>query len=55
MNIYCVNGVAAFKIGVKSLTLKHFHSSYMFRHITRHPQGSLIFLAKITFKTTCKT
>jgi hypothetical protein len=35
-------------------TLSHFHSSYMFRHITCHPQGALIFLAKITGKTICK-
>jgi hypothetical protein len=31
-------------------TLSNFHSSYMFRHITCHPQGALIFLAKITGK-----
>jgi hypothetical protein len=36
-------------------TLSYFHSSYMFRHITRHPQGALMFLAKITGKTICKT
>jgi hypothetical protein len=36
-------------------TLSYLHSSYMFRHITCHPQGALIFLAKITHKTTCKT
>jgi hypothetical protein len=36
-------------------TLSYFHSSYMFRHITCHPQGALIFLAKITGKTICKT
>jgi hypothetical protein len=39
----------------KSLTLKQFHSSYMFRHITCHPQGALMFLAEITGKTICKT
>jgi hypothetical protein len=39
-----------FKIGLKSLTLEHFHSSYMFRHIC-HPQGALMVLAKITCKT----
>jgi hypothetical protein len=27
----------------------------MFRHITCHPQGALMFLAKITGKTICKT
>jgi hypothetical protein len=27
-------------------TLSYFHSSYMFRHITCHPQGALMFLAK---------
>jgi hypothetical protein len=36
-------------------TLSYFHSSYMFRHITCHPQGVLMFLAKITGKTICKT
>jgi hypothetical protein len=30
--------------------LSYFHSSYMFRHITSHPQGALMFLAKITGK-----
>jgi TRAP-type mannitol/chloroaromatic compound transport system permease small subunit len=40
-------------IGFK--TLSYFHSSYMFRHITCHPQGALMFLAKITSKTICKT
>jgi hypothetical protein len=35
-------------------TLSYFHSSYMFRHITCHPQGALMFLAKITGKTICK-
>jgi hypothetical protein len=39
-------------IGIK--TLSSFHSSYMFRHITCHPQGTLMFLAKITGKTICK-
>jgi hypothetical protein len=33
------------------MTLKHSHSSYMFRHIVCHPQGALVVLAKITFKT----
>jgi hypothetical protein len=32
-------------------TLSNFHSSYTFRHITCHPQGALMFLAKITGKT----
>jgi hypothetical protein len=36
-------------------TLSYSHSSYMFRHITCHPQGALMFLAKITGKTICKT
>jgi hypothetical protein len=36
-------------------TLSYFHSSYMFRHITCHPQGALMFLAKITHKTIWKT
>jgi hypothetical protein len=36
-------------------TLLHFHSSYMFPYITCHPQGALMFLAKITGKTICKT
>jgi hypothetical protein len=36
-------------------TLSYFHSSYVFRHITCHPQGALMFLAKITGKTICKT
>jgi hypothetical protein len=36
-------------------TLPYFHNSYMFRHITFHPQGALMFLAKITGKTICKT
>jgi hypothetical protein len=36
-------------------TLSYFHSSYMFRHITCHPQGALMFLAKITGKTIRKT
>jgi hypothetical protein len=36
-------------------TLSNFHGSYMFRHITCHPQGALMFLAKITGKTICKT
>jgi hypothetical protein len=40
-------------IGIK--TLSYFHSSHMFRHITCHPQGALMFLAKITGKTICKT
>jgi hypothetical protein len=31
-------------------TLSYFHSSYMFRHVTCHPQGALMFLAKITGK-----
>jgi hypothetical protein len=31
-------------------TLSYFHSSYMFRHIKCHPQGALMFLAKITGK-----
>jgi hypothetical protein len=35
-------------------TLPYFHSSYMFRHITCHPQGALMFLAKITRKIICK-
>jgi hypothetical protein len=35
-------------------TLSYFHSSYMFLHITCHPQGALMFLAKITGKTICK-
>jgi hypothetical protein len=36
-------------------TLSYFHSSYVFRHITCHPQRALMFLAKITGKTICKT
>jgi hypothetical protein len=36
-------------------TLSYFHSSYMFRRITCHPQAALMFLAKITGKTICKT
>jgi hypothetical protein len=40
-----------FKIGLKSFTLKHSHSSYMFRHIVCHPQGALMVLAKITCKS----
>jgi hypothetical protein len=36
-------------------TLSYFHSSSMFRHITCHPQGALMFLAKITGKTIFKT
>jgi hypothetical protein len=36
-------------------TLSYFHSSYVFRHITCHPQGALMFPAKITGKTICKT
>jgi hypothetical protein len=36
-------------------TLSYFHSSYMFRHITCHHQGAIMFLAKITGKTMCKT
>jgi hypothetical protein len=35
---------------LKSVTLKHSHSSYMFRHIVCHPQGALMVLAKITCK-----
>jgi hypothetical protein len=35
-------------------TLSYFHSSSMFRHITCHPQGALMFLAKITGKAICK-
>jgi hypothetical protein len=35
-------------------TLSNFHSPYMFRHITCHPQGALMFLAKITGKTIFK-
>jgi hypothetical protein len=40
-----------FKISLKSLTLKHSHSSYMFWHIICHPHGALMVLAKITCKT----
>jgi hypothetical protein len=36
-------------------TLPYFRSSYVFRHITCHPQGALMFLAKNTGKTICKT
>jgi hypothetical protein len=35
-------------IDVKKLS--YFHSSYIFLHITCHPQGALMFLAKITGK-----
>jgi hypothetical protein len=35
-------------------TLSYFHSSYMFQHITCHPQGALMFLAKITGKQVVK-
>jgi hypothetical protein len=36
-------------------TLSYTHSSYVFRHITCHPQGALMFVAKITGKTVFKT
>jgi hypothetical protein len=54
MNIYCVKCVAAYEI-IDIKTLSYFHSSYMFRHITCHPQGALVFLAKITGKGICRT
>jgi hypothetical protein len=36
-------------------TLPYIHSAHMFPHFTCHPQGALMFLAKITGKTICKT
>jgi hypothetical protein len=48
----CTNYIIySLKIILKSFTLKHSHSSYMFRHIVCHPQGALMVLAKITYKT----
>jgi hypothetical protein len=44
--IYCLKLVLITDIK----TLSNFHSSYMFRHNTCHPQGALMFLAKITGK-----
>jgi hypothetical protein len=54
----CTNYIIHYLKSVLSIdikTLSYFHSSYMFRHITCHPRGALMFLAKITGKTICKT
>jgi hypothetical protein len=51
----CTNYNIYYLKSVLIIDIKQFHSSYMFRHITCHPQGTLKFLAKNTGKTICKT
>jgi hypothetical protein len=54
----CTNYITFYLKSVLIIDMKilsYFHSYYMFRHITCHPQGALMFLAKITGKTICKT
>jgi hypothetical protein len=54
----CTNHIIYYLKSVLIIDIKrlsYFHSSYMFGHITCHPQGALMFLAKITRKTICKT
>jgi hypothetical protein len=49
----CINYIIYYLTSVLIIdikTLSYFHNSYVFRQITCHPQGALVFLAKITGK-----